>query len=369
MSISETELRELAEFQSETPILSVYLNVDPTQRTSEEYLLRLRQMLKEVEDQAVREDVAAVQRYFEHEYDWSGRGAVVFSCVAADFWRAYSLAVPVASGLTIARRPYLSPLAMLVDAYGQYALASVNRQGLELLLFRMGEMVEREVFEGEEVYKRKKGRGSSSLGRRGGAPVSSGHQKELALRNLREAARATDRFCRKHKPQRLIVAGAEPTASQFRDLLPRSLQEKVIGTMSIDPAASEPEIRERTLQLLQEVEEKRKVEAAEMAFTAAGKGREGVVGLDEVLSAAHEGRIRTLVIDRHYHARGYRCSNCRYLTVQALDDCPFCGGTFVEIPDAAEAAVTKVIEEGGEIEVVDDHPPLQQAGIAALLRY
>ncbi|HEY76667.1 MAG TPA: hypothetical protein G4O00_10900 [Thermoflexia bacterium] len=370
MAIDERELRELAKIQTETPILSVYLNVDPTQRTSEEYLLSLRQMLKQAEGEASPEDVVAVQRYFEHQYDWSGRGVVVFSCTAADFWRDYVLAVPVASGVTVARRPYLSPLAALMDTYGRYAVAIVERKGVRLLLFHLGELVAEERFEGEEVRKLKRGRGSSGgASRWGGAPISSRREEETAMRNLREAAQATDRFCRRHKPQRLILAGAEPTVSQFRDLLPRALQEKVIGDLRLDPNAPEPEIRERTLALLQEVEREREATVVEAVFTAAAKGGEGVVGLDETLSAAHEGRIRILVIDRHFHAPGYRCDRCGYLTTQSLETCPFCGGTFVEIPDAAEAAVTKVIEEGGEIEVVDDNPRLQQVGIGALLRY
>lgn len=368
--IDEKELRRLAKFQSETPILSVYLNVDPTEHTSEEYLLSLRHMLEAVEGQADTADIAAVQRYFEHEYDWSGRGVVVFSCADADFWRAYSLAVPVASGVTVARRPYLSPLAALMDAYGRYVVALVDRRGVQLFLFQLGELTREESFEGEEVRRLKRGRGSSGgPGRRGGAPISSRHEEETAMRNLRGAAKATHHFCRHHKPQRLILAGAEPTVAQFRVLLPRELQDQVIGTMGVDPGAGEPDIREQSLEILRRVEEERKAALVEAVFTAAAKGREGVVGLDGTLSAAHEGRIRTLVIDRDYHAPGYRCDHCGFLTTQTLARCPFCGGNFVEIPDAAEAVVTKVIEEGGEIEVVDGHPQLRSAGIGALLRY
>ena len=368
--IDEKELRKLAKIQMDSPILSVYLNVDPTEHTSDEYLLSLRHMLKEVEGRASPEDVTAVQRYFEHEYEWSGRGVLVFSGAAADFWRTYTLAVPVASGITVARRPYLSPLAALMNAYGRYGVALVHRKGARLFLFQLGERVHEEATEGTEVRKLKRGRGSSGgPGRRGGAPISSRREQEAAMRNLREAAKATNRFQRRHRPQRLILAGAEPTVSQFYDLLPKALREQVIGTVGIDPAATEPEIRERSLQVLRQAEEDRQTKVVETAFTAAAKGREGVVGLDETLSAAHEGRIRTLVIDRGFHAPGYRCSNCGYLTTQALTTCPFCGGAFEEIPDAAEAAVTKVIEEGGEIEVVDDHERLHKAGVGALLRY
>jgi hypothetical protein len=368
--MEKKELRRLANYQSDTPVLSVYLNVDPKERTSDEYLLSLRHLLEEVKGEAAPEDISAVQQYFEHEYDWSGRGAVVFSCAADDYRRTYTLAVPVASGATIARRPYLSPLVALMNAYGQYVVALVDRQGVRMFSFRLGKLVQAKAFEGKEVRRSKKGRGSSGgPGRRGGAPMSSRHGDEVALRNLRDSAKHVERFCRRQKPQHLILAGVEHTISLFTDLLPKALKDIAIGPIGLDSTATEPEIRKRSLELLQQVENKRKAGVVEAAFTAAAKGREGVIGLDETLSAAHEGRIQTLVIGRDYHASGYRCDNCRYLTTQSLTKCPFCEGTFVEIPDAAEAAVTKVIEDGGEIEVVDQNPKLDQAGIGAILRY
>jgi rubrerythrin len=370
MTIEEKELRELAKIEYETPILSVYLNVDPMERTSDEYLLSLRHMLEAVENQAARADIDAVHKYFEHEYDWSGRGVVVFSCAEKVFWRAYTLAVPVASGVTLAQRPYLSPLAGLMDTYGRYAVILLDKQNLRIMLFQLGELVFEQAFEGEEIRKLKKGRGSSGgPGRRGGAPISSRRGQEVVARNLRDAVSFVDLFSRQNKPQRLILAGSDHTVAQFRDLMPKALEEKVIGTLTISQDAGEPEIRERSLETLQKVEKAREARIVEATFTAAAKGKEGVIGLDGTLSAAHEGRILTLVIDRHFHAPGYRCDNCGYLTVQEIAPCPFCGGAFVEIPDAAEAAVTKVIEEGGQVEVVNDNSKMEQAGIGALLRY
>jgi len=364
------DLRELAAVQAETPILSVYLNVDPTERTTDEYKLALRQMLKQVEGLAAPEDIEALERFFDHEYDWSGRGVVIFSNVKEEFWRTYSLAVPVASGVTVARKPYIWPLAALVDAYGSYAVAQVDRQGARLLLFEMGELQVSDGYVGEEVRRLKKGRGSSGgQGRRGGAPVSSRREEETAQRNIREAVKATRRFCRKYKPQRLIIAGAEPTVVKFREALPKSLQKKVIGSFSADMNAPEPEIRERSTEILRQVEKEREASLVEAVFTAAAKGRGGVIRLADTLGAAHEGRIQTLVISRDYHQPGYQCRNCAYITDQPLEVCPFCGDEFAEIADATEALVTKVIEDGGRVEVVDDHPKIAEFGVGALLRY
>jgi rubrerythrin len=366
----QEDLRELATYQAETPILSVYLNVDPTEHTTDKYKLALRQVLKQAEGIAAPEDMAAVERFFEHEYDWSGRGVVVFSGAEEDFWRTYSLAVPVASGVTVARKPYIWPLAALVDAYGSYVVAQVSRQEVQLLLFEMGELQTSDGYVGEEVRKFKKGRGSSGgPGRRGGAPISSRREEEIAQRNIREAVKATDQFCRKHNPQRLIIAGAEPTATQFREALPKWLQDKVIGSFSADMNASEPEIRQRSVEILRQAEEGREAALVEAVFTAAAKGRGGVIRLADTLGAAHEGRIQTLVLARDYHQPGYQCRNCAYITDQPLKVCPFCDGEFAEIPDAAEALVTKVIEDGGKVEVVDDQPKIAEFGVGALLRY
>ncbi|MCJ7738218.1 MAG: hypothetical protein MUQ10_13040, partial [Anaerolineae bacterium] len=128
---------------------------------------------------------------------------------------------------------------------------------------------------------------------------------------------------------------------------------------------------ERSLDVVRRVERQREHARVDAVFTAAAKGRGGVIRLDDTLGAAHEGRISTLVVARHYHQAGYQCQNCGYITDHGLNDCPFCGGEIAEISDAAEALVAKVIEDGGKVEVIDEklHPEISQFGVGALLRY
>lgn len=364
------DLRELAAYRADAPVLSVYLNVDPTDRSRDEYRIELRQLLKEADGLAAGEDLAAVEAFFDHEYDWSGRGAVVFSCREEDFWRAYSLAISVRSGVTVAHRPYISPLAELLDAYGSYVVAVVDRRQVRLFHFDLGEMRATDEFVGEDVRKLKRGRGSSGgHGRRGGAPISSQHEVEVVKRNIRNAVDRMQQFCQRYEPQRLIVAGTDGTVAQFQEELPKHLQDRVIGTFSADLNASESTIRDRSLEIIEQVEEDRKESLVDAVFTAAAKGENGVIRLADTLGAAHEGRIQTLVIDRHYHESGYQCEHCGYITDQALEKCPFCGAEFREIPDAAEALVTRVIEDGGDVEVVEGDPKVEQFGVGALLRY
>ena len=82
---SESDLRELAQFTAPTPVLSLYLNTDPSLGNSETHKLRGRSMLKEL---PLAHDLDAIQRYLDHEYNWSGRGVAIFSCAAEGFFRA-----------------------------------------------------------------------------------------------------------------------------------------------------------------------------------------------------------------------------------------------------------------------------------------
>ncbi len=363
----EKSLKELASLEAKGPILSLYLNVDPTQHSADEYRLMLREMLKQAEGAVDDADITAVKRYVDLEYNWSGRGLVLFSRHAEQLWRALSLAVPVRNGITAASKPYISPLVELDGFYGRYAVALVDRQGGRFFMFQMGELLTQEGAVGEDVRRVRKGRGSSVVGMRGGSQASGRKEAELVQRNLRDIAAALVDFCQVNHPRRLLLAGAEHTVAQFRELLPTKLQEIVVGTFSANMEAGDDAIRDEAFAVLKSLEEKRHRELVDAVVTAAAKGMNGVVGLDQTLSATHEGRAQVLVVEHGYHAPGYQCKSCGYLTTQKLEVCVFCQGAIREIADAAEAVISQVIEKGGAVEVVENG--MLNAHIGALLRY
>jgi hypothetical protein len=366
--IDEKVLKELASVQTQGPMLSVYLDVDPVTKTSEAYKLELREMLKSVENSAHKEDIESVRRYIEYAYDGSGRGLVVFSHQADDIWYAFPLAVPVDPDIKVSHKPFLSPLIELIGQYGRYAVGILDRQGGRFLLFKMGELVTTEEVTGEEVRHRRKGRGSSVFGMRGGAGFSGRKETELVQRNLKEAAGRLSEFCEKHSPKQLLLAGSDRTLAQLQDFLPSKLKGLVSGTFSSDMDATENQIRDLSFKLIQELAVQRHKDLVKTIRTSAAKGGNGVVGLDSTLSIAHEGRIQALITARDYHAPGFRCSGCGYLTTQPLEKCLFCGEEFEEIPDAVEAVIAQVVNKGGSADVIDEEL-MDRIRIGALLRY
>jgi hypothetical protein len=129
---TERDLRELLEYKAEHPMLSVYLNTEPAEGSADAYKLRLRSMLKDTD---LSEDAAAVERFFDHEHDWSGRSVAVFSCTPEDFFRSYSFAVPLRDRIRVNDRAHVKPLADLLDSYGGYGVALVDKQGARFFYF------------------------------------------------------------------------------------------------------------------------------------------------------------------------------------------------------------------------------------------
>ncbi len=370
--ISEEELQELVDFHAEkSSVLSLYLNVDPTQRTKDEYKLTLKTMLKGVADEASAEDLAEVERYFDFQYDWQGKGVVIFSCLEEGFWRTYSLAVPVENRVFVGDSPYIKPLTDVLDEYERYGVILVDREGARLFLFHQGELEETDGMLGEEVKRTKDG-GGSATGRLGGLTTRTGrHKEEIVQRNLKEMAELAAKFCEGGKCSRIILGGTDETLTQFQEMLPRELQERVVGSIPLDMTASETEVLERSLEVIQEADKRRKEELVEQLITAAAsKGGHGALGLDDTLAAVQEGRAHILLVAEGYVATGHSCQNCGYVAAHELKECPFCGGEMAQIEDAVNTIVRKAIESGMEVEVVKDCAALEEAGsIGAILRY
>ncbi len=366
---SKDDLQQLAEYQGQHDVLSLTLNVDPTRRTRDEYRLALRHLL-DIDQQQCPRDVTAIEHFFDHEYDWSGRGLAIFSCVEDDLWKVYSLAVPISDSIFIGPKPHITPLANLWDVYGRFVVALVDRQGARFIFVQMGEIVDGEGILGEEVRRTKSGVGSTPTGRRrtSNAPTDR-KDGEKVKRNVKDSASALVTFCEKHTPRYIVLGGNAEVLNEFREHLPQQWAERVIGTFNADIDEADLSIRDRALKVMDEYEAKREAELADAAITAAAKGGNGAARLDDILSAAHTGRVQTLLVSEGYTAEGYRCRKCGYLSAIAIEKCPFCGDTFEKIPDAVEAVISKVVEQHGRVEVVRGHKALDQAGIAALLRY
>lgn len=365
--ITETNLQELLGFKSQHPVLSLYLNTDPSQGNADVYQLNLRTMLKDV---PLATDVELIQNYFSREFDWTGRSVAVFSCAPAGYFRAYPLAMAVTNRVRISDHPHVKPLADLLDSFGAYGVVLVDKQGARLFYFHLGELIEQEGVMGEEVRHTKRGGASTFPGRRGGIAGQTHYEEEKADRNMKEIAGVAAQFFKENNVRRVVIAGTGDNVALFRSLLPKSWQSLIVGTIHLNMFASKDEILERTMELGDLAEANQEERLLNQVVTAAAKGKGGVLGLEDTLTAVHEGRIQMLILQHGHRAPGYRCKGCNYLTSQDLSVCQFCGGNFAHIPDVVETTVHDVMQSGGDVEVLQhQHHVKGFENIGAILRY
>jgi len=363
-------LQELLSYRPSSPVLSVYLNLDPQSTSSDDARQHLRQMLREFEVDAP-DDVHAVLRHFDLARPARGRALVLFSHQAGGFFRSFPLAVGVRSRARRLDRPYVKPLADLLDRYGHYAIVLVDRQGLRLFRMHLGELQAQPAETGEPVRHTKRGGSSTVPGRRGGVAGRTRHEEEIVDRNLRKAAQTAARFFQASRTRRILLGGQEATTARFRALLPKTWQSLVMAEFSIAFDAGEDVVLERGMELARAVDAQAEAAAVGELVTAAARGRDAVVRLDDTLHALQEGRILTLYVRDGFRAPGYECRGCGYLTARRpVGECPFCGSAFREIEDAVELAVRRVLRASGEVEIVAAASGLEKAGsIGARLRY
>lgn len=365
--LSESDLHELLDFSAQDMVLSLYLNTNPIEGNADAYRLRLRNMLKEVPLQI---DVENVDRFFNLEYDWSGRSVVVFSCASRDFFRAYPLAITIPNQVYFGERPVVKPLADALDAFGGYGVVLVDKQGARLFYFHMGELREQEGVVGEVVKHTKIGSASSLPGRRAGMAGHTHHADEVVERNMRESVDFAVHFLEENHVRRVLIGGTDDNVAQFSGMLPKAWQSLVVGSFAMSMTASHSDVLSKALSIGLEARHRREARLVEMVVTAAAKASGGVVGMNDTLSAIRDNRVQVLVVSEDHRQSGSRCENCGHLVAQQPPACPYCSGKLVSIPDAVELAVQLVMKHGGSVEFIHSNSDFDQAGkIGAVLRY
>lgn len=372
--ISREDLQELLAFDSKgAHVVSLYLNGDTSQQTSETIKLQVRTMFKDIEGQDL--DAAAIERYLDFSHDWGIPGLALFSCADRDFFRAYPSAIGFRNRIRIGRRPHLKPFTHLLDYYANYGVIVVDRVGTRLFAYHLGELQKAAETEGDDVRKLKHGGGSargggatSATGQRGGQGAR--REEEVALRNMRDAAIVAQQFFGSRPIRRLFIGGTAENVAQFREQLSKQMQSRIAGTFAVDMNANEREVHERSLELLRQANTEREQKLVKTMITAAAKGGNAVVGLDPTLKSIGEGRVQTLVISDGYRMPGYIDENSSFLTVYERTALPSADSRLIAVSDVIEEAVSHTMDQGGSVEVIMDNPELEQAGqIGALLRY
>ncbi len=365
---TQADLQELLSFEGNgSRVVSLYLNADIAEDSSEAIKLRAKNLLKSLNGRFAP-DASAIEKYLEYSHDWSKPGLAIFSCSERNFWRVFPTAVPFRNRVRVKAKPHVKPIAHLLDFYAHYGVILVDRVGARFFEYHLGELQATEGHLGENVRTLKDGQGSSAHGMRGGLEGSR-RESEVIQRNLREVAAAAGAFFSGRKIRRLFLAGTPETVGQLRDLLPRQLASCLAGQFQIDMDAPEGDVRQKSLALLHEANARREEDLVHRLVEESERGGLVVTGLDDTLRAIFTGRVQTLVITDGFRQTGYRYGETGFLSSKMVIDRPEAAGQPETVEDIVEEAVTLTLASGGHVELISDNPDMAQIQhIGAFLR-
>lgn len=327
----------------ETPVVSLYLDTrwaDEHQR--ERARVFLKNALRSARDRSDRAALAA-------DLDWLGtqgerviaqidhpgaRGVAFFACAAIGLRQTVAVYLPFEDAFVLGDRPFLAPLARLVESLRPSAVVFLD--GVSARLIPLGV-----DGPGDEVLLEHAVEGRH---RRGGWALLAQSRYERHIEAHRDqhfeaVARALESLVGEHGVEHVVLAGDARAIGVFRRHLAPALESRVAGTIPGARHESAGELVERAVAVVARAGREREAAEVDAVLTEAAKGGRAVVGLPATLEAVARGAVHRLYLARSFDARG-------------------------------EAIVERVLAAGGGVEVLDDPAALVRAGgVAARLRY
>jgi peptide subunit release factor 1 (eRF1) len=377
--LTPERLQHLAALRPEgARVLSVYLNLDPTEfatppaRASEIGSLideagrkvKGEDGLSHAERRGLEEDVKRV-RDFLRSPSFSADGAhglALFSATPAGVFETVKLPRPVESRVVVDDSPWIEPLAGML-ATARWAVLLANRRSGRLFAGDRDTLTEVERFR-EDV------RGQSDTG----GWSEAGRERAQAEEHedvLRRAVYETFKELRRAPFDHLLIGVPAELRGTVEHNLHASLAERLRAFIEVDVEHSSAEdVVRAAAPAIEATERAREREQLDRVFEGMGAGGRGTAGLDDTLGALNERRVEALLIEEGFSAPGSVCASCSYVTARDDGECPADGGELVPRADIVETAIELALAQSAEVLVVRHHDDLREHGsIGAILRF
>lgn len=372
--LSRSELKEVTSMErNDGYFVSLYLNVDPMFNKKGDYIVHLKNMMKNTIEtldknvyKKVKTDLEKIDKYILANKRAFKKGIALLSSSQNSFWKEYNLGMPVKNELIVDKAPYVKPLMDILDNYQGYAVLLVDKEFARIFLVRLREIVEYgEVYTPDVPGKHKKG---------GWYALSQSHyERHIDYHvgmHLKEVIDKLDSFLRGEYIGRIIIGGSDEAVSMVKGMLHKTILDKIIGSIKIEMFANSSEVMSKVEPVVFDYERKKENETIEALITGVMKNKDAVIGLEDVLHALQEQRVMKLIFIKDFKKSGYSCSSCGFLTTQKVNRCPYCRGKMDRVDYLIGLAGEKAIAQGALVEIVTDNKKLIEAGrIGAFLRF
>ncbi|MBV8529517.1 MAG: hypothetical protein JOZ75_14495 [Candidatus Dormibacteraeota bacterium] len=272
--------------------------------------------------------------------------------------RAVPLSLRVRDRLVIAADAYIEPLVVVLDAYYRALVVLVEKNSSQFWTHHLGHE--------EGVHELSAELPSDDADRSN--PGKAARQRETHLHwHLRATVQAMTRLMAEYECDVSVLAGAEEVTVELERLLPDALRATLAGT--IHPSEKGPgEARAALVDgALGDYRERVETAALEELGLFAGHGLL-VGGLDDVLGAVDEFRVRRLFLSDALAAPGHYCRQHHYLALEG-GRCPFDDSELLPTENVVDELVEFTLQHGVDLMLVVRRHDLVDAhgGVAAVL--
>jgi peptide chain release factor subunit 1 len=347
------------------PVLSVYLDLDPTRfPTPAARDAQLGSLLDEARREAAETDADQVRALLDDEpaITHGADGLAIFSSTAADILETVRLPYPVEPLAVVDVVPWLEPLAAAISGE-DWGVAVVSRRAARLLRGGPGGLVQFAAVDDELHRRHAQGGWSQSRFQRGIEEQVAAHVRGVA-----------ERLLRAHRRQpftHLVIICSDELWPVVKHSLPSELIDVLAGTVDANlEYASADRIAGELTPLIERTERERERELIAELEQALGTGGRAAAGLDDVLSTLEQQRVQTLFVAEAGTLKAGLCPTCGRLSTDGGRRCPLDGAILAEV-DAVEHAVNEAVRQSARIVVARYEPAwLHEHGeIAGLLRW
>jgi rubrerythrin len=370
-TLTTDTLRSLASFRAENGCaITLTVDLDPsTTPTTPDVKTKISSAIAQAEKLAesmdagrdcrlaLRADVERLREWLDNELDRDGARAIaVFASSADGLFRVLPLAEDVPDSVHVGPSLHIAPLVSALEREGDLVVA-VSRERGAVYRFEGGRL--REVADESEETEQHEGASSQ--------PRDQRHADNVVHLHLKAVGAELDRQIH-DRGLRIVVVASGEMRGDFESALSKEAREAVIGWATAEAHASPKELLEIVRPLLDEARAREEQQALEHFEEAHGRGERAATGWKQVLDAASDARVETLLVEAGADTRAWECPQCGRASADG-GDCPLDGAKLEERDDAADLAMHQTLAHGGSIVRLGSGALGDSKGIAAILRY
>jgi peptide subunit release factor 1 (eRF1) len=297
-------LRRLGALRPEIPVLSLYLDLNPTdfgtQRARQSaYTSLLDEAHKRVEEYdtdhdgrvSLRADVERASAFLDAYQPRGGRGVAIFAASAADLFEPHTLPRAPHTQVVIDDSPYVTPLVEAADTRDWLIVLVDSRHAR----FLHGNTDHIEEFE----------RRTDAVAGQHERSGPTDHQRWVEHevdQHLRKVAHELDVHVGTGRFDKVLIGGPPEIVPRFEQQhMSSPARERLAGRFELDVGDTVPDdVRQAAMACFEEDERRHERAVLDRLTERLGRGERAVAGTDDVLAMLEQARVETLLYEERF---------------------------------------------------------------------